>query len=148
MVSGAYWNDANGQDSGTARVYSGTITPIPGVGTGLAGTQGVPVLIAGGTLAAGDPMTLKLNEARPFSLAYLIVGLGTLNAPFKGGVMIPSVDFMLSGLPTDKHGQFLLATPFPPGVPSGFSLWFQYWISDPAGPKGFAASNGAHGTTP
>ncbi|HEX5009554.1 MAG TPA: hypothetical protein VFY71_04060 [Planctomycetota bacterium] len=148
MISGAYWNDAAGKDAGTARVYSGTITQIPSVGSGLAGTKGVPVLIAGGTLAAGEPMTLKLNEARPFSLAYLFVGLGALNAPFKGGVMIPTLDLVLSGLPTDKHGQFLLSTPFPSGVPSGFSLWFQYWISDPAGPKGFAASNGAHGTTP
>jgi hypothetical protein len=33
-------------------------------------------------------------------------------------------------------------------VPSGLTVWFQEWIVDGAGPKGFAASNGLSGVTP
>jgi len=38
--------------------------------------------------------------------------------------------------------------PWPAGVPSGFSLFYQHWIPDPSGPRGFTASNGLRGTSP
>jgi hypothetical protein len=148
VIAGAYWNDQTGLNSGMARVYSGAITVLPSVGTGLAGTNGVPELIAGGTLEAASPLTFKLNEARPNAVAHFIVGFAALNAPFKGGTMVPAPSLIISGLPTDDHGQFLLDATFPPGAPGGVSLYFQYWVTDPAGPQGFAASNGVVGVTP
>jgi hypothetical protein len=36
----------------------------------------------------------------------------------------------------------------PPGVPSGFTTYFQWWIQDPAGPQGYAPSNAVAGTAP
>jgi len=36
----------------------------------------------------------------------------------------------------------------PGGLPPSFSLYFQYWINDAAGPVGFAASNALRGITP
>jgi hypothetical protein len=148
VISGTYWNDVNGMDTGSARVYSGPVTLLPTLGAGLAGTNGVPELIAGGTLVGGSPLTLKLNEALAGTSAHLIVGISALNAPFKGGVMLPAPNFILPGLPTDVHGQFLLDLLTPTGMPSGVPRYFQYWISDPAGAQGFSASNGATATTP
>jgi hypothetical protein len=37
---------------------------------------------------------------------------------------------------------------WPQGVPSGFTTYFQWWIQDPAGPQGYAASNAVAGTAP
>jgi hypothetical protein len=37
---------------------------------------------------------------------------------------------------------------WPPGIPSGFTVFIQWWQSDAGAIKGFAASNGVSGTTP
>jgi uncharacterized membrane protein len=114
----------------------------------LAGSTGEPVLMGSGTLVAGAPMSLSLSGARPSSAAALIVGLSSLDAPFKGGVLVPTADVILTGLATSAAGAFTLAASWPAGVPSDFSFWSQAWIADPAGPQGYAASNGLTGTTP
>lgn len=125
---------------------------IPGtwqnLGLALAGTHGAPIATGSGTLAAGTTVTLTLQSARQNAAASLIVGASAANLPFKGGTLVPSFDFLIAGLNTGAAGQIVLAAPMPAGVPSGFGLWFQWWISDPAGPKGFASSNGLKGTAP
>ena len=47
-----------------------------------------------------------------------------------------------------RKGEVSFAATWPPGVPAGFSIYTQWWIEDPTGPVGFAASNGLQGTTP
>jgi len=118
------------------------------LGLGLAGVSGPPVLAGAGTLLAGDPLTIALSNARPFSTAALIVGFGQLDAPFKGGTLVPTVDLLIAGLPVDGAGSLLLPATWPAGLPSDFSLYFQAWVADAAGPHGFAASNGLSATTP
>jgi hypothetical protein len=76
-----------------------------------------------------------------------VVGVSPLDAPFKGGVMVPSPD-LLFVLTTDFFGASSFGGLWPAGVPSGFTTYFQWWIQDPGGPKGFAASNALAGTTP
>jgi len=36
---------------------------------------------------------------------------------------------------------------WPKGVPSGFQAWYHYWLLDPVGVQGFAASNGRQSIT-
>jgi YVTN family beta-propeller protein len=115
---------------------------------GLAGTHGVPTLDGCGTLVAGDPVTLTLTGALENSITHLVIGSSIINLPFKGGIMVPSVDVLVSGIPTGPSGTVVLSGPMAPGLPSGFTLVFQYWTADPAGPVGFSASNGLGGTTP
>ena len=115
---------------------------------GLAGTHGVPLLDGCGSLLAGEPLTLTLSNARENVSATLFLGLSQLNAPFKGGTLVPTPDVIVSNLPTGPLGTFALTAPWPAGLPSGFSLYFQYWLPDPAGPQNAAASNGLKGTTP
>jgi len=148
IVSGGYWNDDNGTNSGMARVFSGMINVLPTVGTGLAGTGGVPKIIGGSTLLPSAPFTLKVNDALGSSTGHLIAGFSAINHTFKGGIMIPSPDLLIAGLPLNVYGQLLVATNFPPGIPSGFQLWFQFWIGDPQGPQGFSATPAVHVTAP
>ena len=123
-------------------------SPWTNVGNGLAGTQGVPLLGGSGCLAPATTAVLSLVQARPGAAASLILGLSAINAPFKGGVMVPNPDFIITGLVTSPAGSITLSNSWPASVPSGLTVFHQYWISDPVGPAGFAASNGAAATKP
>ena len=122
-------------------------SPWTKVGAGLAGIAGVPLIDGAGPLTAGSPLVLSLDAAKPASTAWLVIGLSALKAPFKGGVMIPKPDITVA-LPTGALGALDVPATWPAGLPSGFVLWFQWWVQDPAGPAGFAASRGLRGTTP
>ncbi|MFT7463626.1 MAG: hypothetical protein ACI9EF_001971 [Pseudohongiellaceae bacterium] len=65
--------------------------PWTDLGSGLVGTNGVPSLIGEGTLLAGDPLSVTLNSALENSTAWLAMGLSTINASFKGGVLVPDL---------------------------------------------------------
>jgi hypothetical protein len=136
------------------RVSEGALTPdqfllaaLADLGGGLAGLLGVPTAGGTGTLQAGTPLNLTLANAAPLAPTWLVVGLTRIDAPFKGGVMIPDVDAVLP-FSVGSTGALALASTWPAGVPSGVDLYFQWWVSDAAGVKGFAASNGLQGTTP
>ncbi len=118
------------------------------LGNGLAGTNGVPVLAGEGSLAAGSALELTLTDAANSAAVGLFVGFTQIDAPFKGGVLVPSPDILVTPLMTDATGELVLASTWPAGVPSGFEIYLQDWIVDAAGPNGFAASNGLLGTTP
>jgi len=118
------------------------------LGNALAGTLGFPSLMGCGTLAVGDLVTLTLANTKPFSGAYLVIGVAALNAPLKAGVLVPVPTLVLGPYSTGPAGTLVLAAPMAGGLPSGFPLYFQYWMADPAGVQGFAASNGLQGITP
>lgn len=118
-------------------------TDMPG---GAGGVDGIPSLVGLGTLAAGDPMTLALTHARPNAPATLVLGLSSILAPFKGGLLVPYPDVLVPGFNTDSEGAIVFATTWPSGVPAGFRLYSQYWIADAAAPVGLAGSNGLLGT--
>jgi hypothetical protein len=117
------------------------------LGQSLAGTNGIPQLEAQGELSGNDLVTLSLSNARAFAQSWLVLGLSELNTPFKGGVLVPVPDLPLA-FTTDGFGEAQISTIWPPSVPSDESFSSQWWIQDPAGPKGFAASNALKATTP
>ena len=118
------------------------------LGHALAGSNGLPSLTGQGSLVGGSLVKLQLDAARPKSPVAIVIGLTTLYAPFKGGVMVPDADLLVSGLLTTPVGSLSLAATWPAGLPSGFSFYTQIWIVDPAAIKGLAASNAISGTTP
>jgi len=132
--------------SGAAYVLG--VEPWQDLGLALAGTGGEPVLEGSGPLLAGFPVALGTSGARANAAGTLFIGLSTLLAPLKGGTLVPSNDLLVTGLVTDGAGALTLATNWPAGVPSCTTIVFQLWIADPAGPQGFAATNGLSGTTP
>jgi hypothetical protein len=125
---------------------------LPGVwvnlGFALPGLHGAPIATGSGTLLPGSTLTLVLNNARENAVAHLVVGTSAINVPFKGGTMVPSFDLLIAGLATGPAGKISLAGPLPAGLPSGLTLYFQWWIADPAAVKLFAASNALVATVP
>lgn len=118
------------------------------LGEALAGSGGlVPGLAGTGEMLAGTPFSIELSHAAPLAPANLVVGLSLLDAPFKGGVLVPATDLYIV-LVTDAAGGVLLAGPWPAGIPSGTQIWFQEWVTDAGGPHGYAASNGLRATVP
>lgn len=124
------------------------LSPWTDLGGGLAGTAGVPQLAGGGTLQPGSPGALQLASARPLAPCWLVIGLSSLGAPFKGGVMFPAPDVAFV-VPADAAGAISLPWPaWPAGLPAGTLVLFQCWIPDPLGPSGWAASNGLRALLP
>jgi len=123
---------------------------IPGtwtdLGRGIPGTFGQPVLTGSGEQACAALTTISLTSAKPSSVAYLPVGISLLNLPLKGGVLVPSLDIIII-VATSPAGDVTLQGPWPPGIPLGFSIYYQYWIKDPGAIKGWTASNGLRSTT-
>ncbi len=120
------------------------------LGHALPGSAGDPLLVGLGTLQPGTPFDFSLVDAQPLAPAWLFVGLATLNAPFKGGVLVPQPGppGLLLGFTTSPAGRIVLAGNWPAGVPAGTLLVMQYWIVDAAGPAGFSASNAVSASAP
>ncbi len=142
-------------DYGSEGQYDLTVNAVPSgafadLGSGLAGTGGVPVATGSGLPCVGTTVSVDLTGARPNASAWLAVGIGQLNAPFKGGLLVPNITvggaFIPS--PTDGAGAVSLPSTWPAGVVAGVPLDFQFWVQDPAGVAGFAASNGLELITP
>ncbi|MCB9896675.1 MAG: hypothetical protein H6825_01600 [Planctomycetes bacterium] len=118
-------------------------------GTALAGTNALePHLHGSGPLLGNDLATLDLTDARASTTCALVIGVTQLVAPFKGGVLVPNPDIIVAGLPTGAAGALSVSFLWPTGLPPGVVVSYQYWVTDPAGPVGFAASNGLTSTTP
>lgn len=121
------------------------------LGHGLAGTPVggalTPRLDTVGSLETGELACWTLRHALPGSTAYLIVGFSQVVAPFKAGVLVPAPDVVTKGLPVNAQGQLELSTPWPAGG-SGLSFASQFWIQDPGGPVGWAASSAVSATIP
>ncbi len=117
-----------------------------GLGFAKAGSNGLPQLAGSGPLAADTVNQLDLTGAAPSVGATLIFGLFALNAPFKGGTLVPA-PFTLVPLATGPTGAMSLPFLFPAGVPAGLPLYFQFWISDPGASFGLSASSALQGKT-
>jgi hypothetical protein len=69
----------------------------------------------------------------------LVVGLSQSLAPFKGGVMVPMVDLLVSNA-FGANGTLLID--LFGGALVGTTLYFQVWFVDAFGPSGYSATNG------
>jgi len=116
--------------------------PWSNVGNALAGQTGLPLLEGEGPLCLGSAFKVSLSNARPNTTAALIVGHSAVNAPLFGGVLVPIPDLIFFGLPTGPTGAIDFVGALPAAMPAGFEVYLQYWITDAAGPQGYAASNG------
>jgi hypothetical protein len=117
------------------------------LGNALAGTNGPPLLTGEGSLVGGDPTTLRLSSALANTTVAVVAGFTQVDAPFEGGVFVPSPDIILL-FPSNGGGELQGSASWPEGVPSGTQTFFQFWVFDPGGPLGFAASNALRATAP
>jgi hypothetical protein len=112
---------------------------------GLAGNFS-PSMTGSGSLAGGANFTIALAGLPTFTTTTLIVGLGSLFAPFKGGTLGPMPDLLIP-LGTGT-GALNLNGSMPMGLPSNFELWMQSWTPDAGAPVGLDATNTLQLITP
>lgn len=137
------------RDDGEFALYQQTLGPWASLGGSLAGTGALtPKLSGHGSLSVGTQTDVTLFDAKPNTLAGLFLGFSQLDLPFKGGVLVPAPDVIAPSLPVNGSGQLLVTFPFPAGMPSGTSLWWQGWVLDAAAIKGFSATNCLLSETP
>jgi hypothetical protein len=125
----------------------GVPNPWEDLGQGLAGTHGVPALVGAGPATPAANAQGALDGALESAPAFLVVGISQLGLPLLGGVLVPTIDFILP-LSTDAAGADLQTFHWPASQPSGAQLSFQTWIVDPGAIQGFAASNAVRATQP
>jgi hypothetical protein len=123
-------------------------SPFTDLGHSKPGTNGYPILLADGTLQVTDPIAIALTNGKPLGNASLVLGFSQVNAPFKGGTMIPAVDVLITPLPMDATGTVTLVALWPPGVPSGFTFYLQFWFKDVGALLNEAGSSGLRVVTP
>lgn len=126
----------------------GDVTPWLDQGHALAGTFGAPYLLAKGSLAPGSPVSLSMQSVLGGVAGALVLGFDQLDVPFKGGVLVPSPDLIVTGVVAEPTGNWQGVFRWPAGVPADTVVSVQAWIPDPAGPSGYAASNAVQGKTP
>ena len=115
------------------------------LGNSLAGNF-APTLTGSGSLAGGGSFTLAFVGMPPSSAGPLFVGLSPINVAFKGGVLVPSPDIIIT-LATGS-GSLSLPAGMPVGVPSNFALYLHAWFPDAGGPAGADATNALKLLTP
>ena len=106
-----------------------------------------PFLTGTGTFTAGSANTLDLYNAFPSVTTNLFIGLFAINAPFKGGTLVPATGFLLLSFPVGVDGEFHLPFVWPAGIPAGINLFWQHWVQDPGATQNLSASNGSRSTT-
>jgi hypothetical protein len=113
------------------------------------GATGETITLTGiGDLAESDELTIQLANAPASTLVTLVLGGSAIDAPFKGGTLIPSPDRLFVVGTTSADGALSVTTEFPDGVPGNTTFFLQAWLASVDGPVGFVASNGLSLTTP
>ncbi len=110
------------------------------LGFATAGTHGEPRLGGVGILSADNPTTLSVCNALPNSPGVLIIGLSRIDFPILGATLVPSPD-LAGPAPVGPDGMQQFTVAFPPPGGGGISVYFQYWVVDPAAPQGLAVTN-------
>jgi hypothetical protein len=123
--------------------------PLLDLGHQLKGTfKGYPIQLVQGSFVGGSPFAFSLAHGPASGTVWHVLGFSVLEAPFKGGTMVPMPAFLSGPWTTTAIGTLLLAGNWPMGAPSGFEIVAQFWFADPSGPAGFAASSGVLVTMP
>lgn len=95
-----------------------------------------------GDLVPGGSFSVTLSGSAPLAPLTFVLGLSNLSAPLKGGVLVPSPDLILPGLPTGPGGGVALPSTWPAAGLGCVTIFAQAWIVDASAPAGFTASNG------
>ncbi|MBM3977914.1 MAG: hypothetical protein FJ299_13110 [Planctomycetes bacterium] len=118
------------------------------LGLGTAGVLGVPQLSAQGFACPGTSVAFALDAAKPGALTTLVVGSLRIDLPLLGGTLVPLPQLLIGGIAVDAVGHASYGLVWPAGIPSGSTLYLQYWLADAAAAQGFASSNGLQLTMP
>ena len=127
-----------------------TVTPglFVDLGGAVAGVDGLAQLTAKGPLTPGSTLTLALTHAPPTAPAILWISFSSVPVPAFGGTLyaVPmAAQFLFL---SDASGQFSISAPWPPAVPAGTNIYFQFLLRDVTVPAGVTLSNAVTAATP
>lgn len=115
------------------------------LGPGLAGTAGlVPRLTASALPESGHfAFQVRLEQARPLTPAFLLVGLSSSPTPFRGGTWYPLATALVR-TDTTAQGRAIAELPLAPGAGfgAGQTVVAQWAVFDPGAPEFYALSPG------
>ena len=136
---GAYDTTYNGGFDTFVAKISLPVAPWQVLAGGAIGAVDVPNLAGRGPLTPGSPARLSVRGAAASAPASIILGLLTVNLPFKGGILVPAPTLVV---PLATNAQGALDLPFTwVNAPAGINLFVQVWIKDLGAPTGFSATN-------
>jgi hypothetical protein len=118
------------------------------MGNALAGTYGEPILSVGGSLIADSSAEIKLENAKAYAPAVLVISDAFNPTAFKGGMLVPSPAVLQLILRTKADGSLLVVFDWDAQLPSGLDIYMQFVIQDPAAVQLFALSNAISIKTP
>jgi hypothetical protein len=131
--------------SGLSWLVGSGSNPFTDLAGALSAAGSLPRLTGTGPAVPGESVSVSLAGGPPGASAFLVMGFGLLNAPLKGGTLVPTPDILIEALPLNDRGNLSFVFPWPSDATPGSTLYLQYWIPTP---QGFAASNGMSITTP
>jgi len=140
MLAGLPGHDGGGTNAGALALLALRGPTFVDLGGEVGGVT-PPALGATGTLVGGKEFTVQLKNGPSFGAATAVLGFTAIHAPFKGGVMVPAPDLLLSSFPLDGIGFLSVTAPLSEGIPLGVELYLQLWVPDASLPLGFAGSN-------
>ena len=138
-LSGSWRDGDAGPDSGSAYLFS-VAPPWTDLGFNLAGSCGTPALAGSGSLLPGATVTFSLENSCANALGLLVLGLDRIDAPLRGGLLVPRPDLLLP-FPTNGLGGFEVTATVSPNMLPGTNVFLQAWVPDTGAPAGYAASN-------
>jgi hypothetical protein len=137
LVGDSAFDGPAGLDAGRAFAYDIVIHQI-NLGFGGPGTATLDMY--GTPLGTGGTADIHLKGAKAGANCWLVASAAQANAPFKGGILVPSVSAAsITPFTTTAQGTVALL-----GVAGGggpFSVLLQFVVKDNAQPHGFALSN-------
>jgi hypothetical protein len=113
---------------------------------GVAGAQGEPVISGRGTVDNFVPIEIEVTNFRAGSVGAVVLGGAELNAPFAGGVIVPTLDVALTLF--GSAAPIIIPLSGIAALPPQAMVYAQCWFLDATGPAGWAASDGIKTTVP
>ncbi len=115
---------------------------VPSVATSLAGTSGQsPCSFGSHVPMLSQPASLTMTGALPGAFGYLIAGFTRVNAPFLGGVLVPTPTAFIPVF-SDAAGETVFPWTWPAAPLAAPALWTQFWMVDAGAPQGYSATHG------
>jgi hypothetical protein len=150
----AFGEDANGEMYICDLTHGEIFRIIPahdflGIGKGVDGTVGQPILYGTGGLAPMQAGSLHVRNVLPNGAGFAFASLTTGSVPFYGGSF--NLGFPLAAivpLVVDAAGSLDIAWTDPGTAPSGFTIYYQFAFVDAGAAFGVSATNALSATVP
>ncbi|MFT7463201.1 MAG: hypothetical protein ACI9EF_001545 [Pseudohongiellaceae bacterium] len=111
------------------------------LGHGLPGRSTSPALELVLFTQVQSALALAVTGGLPGHEVIMVVGTQQQLTPYKGGVLVPQPDVLISGLSLNAHGQLILPLALLGLVPPQVEIYAQAWMPDQSNIRGYSATN-------